>query len=291
LTEIAVAGVGRTVSRVLAVGHGWSVSDVQCTAGPRDRPFDEQHDRIAIAIVTAGTFQYRGSGSGGRELMTPGSLLLGSPGQAFQCGHEHAAGDRCLSFQFTPEYFESVSAASLHGRRAFRALRLPPVRPLSRWIAQAIAALSASTRPEAWQELGIALAGQAREVDDESDLDRGTVWPSAVARVTRSVRLIEDQPDANLSVPDLAREARLSPFHFLRTFKSLVGVTPHQYQLRTRLRSAASRLARAEARIIDVSLDSGFADVSSFTRSFKAEFGQSPAAYRRRNSRRRAPFA
>lgn len=46
--------------------------------------------------VTSGTFQYRGSGSNGREMMTPGSILLGSPGQAFACGHEHSNGDRCL---------------------------------------------------------------------------------------------------------------------------------------------------------------------------------------------------
>ena len=56
-----------------------------CTAGPRDRTFEEQHARVNIAIVAGGTFQYRSRA--GRELMTPGSVLLGNPGECFECGH------------------------------------------------------------------------------------------------------------------------------------------------------------------------------------------------------------
>src|ERR1700704_3907334 len=97
-------GPGRVDARVLGKGNGWTVEDIVCSSGPQDRSYDEQHQHVAIAIVTSGTFQYRGSGSNGREMMTPGSLLLGSPGQCFECGHEHDVGDRCLSFRFTPEY-------------------------------------------------------------------------------------------------------------------------------------------------------------------------------------------
>ncbi|MGH7838533.1 MAG: AraC family transcriptional regulator, partial [Candidatus Binataceae bacterium] len=62
-------------ARLLASGDGWAVSDLDCTAGPHDRPFEERHSRISIAVVVAGTFQYRSSK--GCELMTPGSVLLG----------------------------------------------------------------------------------------------------------------------------------------------------------------------------------------------------------------------
>jgi AraC family transcriptional regulator len=72
----------------------------------------------------------------------------------------------------------------------------------------------------------------------------------------------------------------LSPYHFLRTFESLTGVTPHQYVLRTRLREAASRLAAETGRVLDVALDCGFGDVSNFNRAFRAEFGASPRQYR-----------
>src|SRR5262245_25325000 len=94
LAEIAVEP-GRIHARRLAAGPGWAVEEVVCSCGPANRPYPEQHQHVSIAIVTSGTFQYRASGSNGREVMTPGSILLGSPGQAFECGHEHGTGDRC----------------------------------------------------------------------------------------------------------------------------------------------------------------------------------------------------
>jgi AraC-like DNA-binding protein len=276
-------GPGRVEARTLAKGHGWTVEDVVCSCGPDDRPYDEQHDRVAIAIVTSGTFQYRGSGSNGREMMTPGSLLLGSPGQCFECGHEHGVGDRCLSFGFTPDYFEAITAYSVtHGsKRVFRSLRLPPVRPLSPVIADACAALEGSA-DVAWEELGVRLAARAVQLDGDVEPDRSVVSAASLARVTRTVRMIEAQSTTNLTLVRLADEARLSPFHYLRTFESLTGVTPHQYVLRTRLRAAARRLATEDARIVDIALDAGFGDVSNFNRAFRGEFALSPRMYRQR---------
>src|SRR5207245_11482053 len=85
LARRAVSGApGRATARVLAEGGGWAVSDVLCTSGPGDHPFEERHAGVFIAIVAAGTFQYRSAA--GRALMTPGSLLLGNAGQCFECG-------------------------------------------------------------------------------------------------------------------------------------------------------------------------------------------------------------
>jgi AraC family transcriptional regulator len=103
-----------------------------------------------------------------------------------------------------------------------------------------------------------------------------------VARVTAAVRRIERDPDDALSLRSLAREARLSPYHFLRTFERITGVTPHQYVLRVRLRRAATALATEPGKVVDVALESGFGDLSNFNRAFRAEFGVSPRAYRRR---------
>ena len=276
-------GPGTIESRTLATGPGWTVDDVVCSCGPDDRPYDEQHSHVAIAIVTAGTFQYRGSASNGRELMTPGSLLLGSPGQCFECGHEHGVGDRCVSFRFTADYFDTITAgAGPRGRRrGFRSLRLPPVRTLSPVIAEACAALIGSSEVP-WEELGIRLAVRAVQVDAEVEPDWNAISPAALARVTGSVRMIEAQPATPLTLVSLAREAGLSPYHFLRIFESLTGLTPHQYLLRTRLRAAAARLLAERGRVVDVALDAGFGDVSNFNRAFRREFGVTPTAYRQR---------
>jgi AraC family transcriptional regulator len=275
-------GPGSADVRLLARGRGWTVEDIVCCSGPDDRPFEEQHSRVAIAIVTAGTFQYRGSGTAaGREMMTPGSLLLGNPGQYFECGHEHAAGDRCLSFRFTPEYFESITA-DVRGRhtRGFGMLRLPPLRPLSSLIARAQATL-AGLDDCSWEEVGVRLAAQAIELGGDRGPSQAAVSSAALARVTRVVRMIEHEPDEELTLTALARAARLSPFHFLRSFEDLTGVTPHQYLMRTRLRQAAMRVALETTKILDIALASGFGDVSNFNRAFRAEFGMSPRDYRR----------
>jgi transcriptional regulator GlxA family with amidase domain len=101
-----------------------------------------------------------------------------------------------------------------------------------------------------------------------------------LARVTEIVRAIEDAPSVAFSIRGMAQDARLSPYHFLRTFESLTGVTPHQYVRRVRLRHAAARLASERTKVIDVAFDSGFGDVSNFNRAFRAEFGVSPSRYR-----------
>src|SRR5258708_12520971 len=85
LAKIAVGG--KTRSRLLARGDGWTVSDVVCTSGPDDRPFEERHADFSIAIVAAGTFEYRSAA--GPELMTPGSPILGNPVQSSQRGPQH----------------------------------------------------------------------------------------------------------------------------------------------------------------------------------------------------------
>src|SRR5207249_12171052 len=112
-----------------------------------------------------------------------------------------------------------------------------------------VRALAGST-DVAWEELGIRLAARAVQADHDVEPDRSAISPAAVARVTPTVRMIEAQPATDLTLIRLAREARLSPFHYLRTFESLTGATPHQYLLRARLRAAATRLATEPARIL-----------------------------------------
>lgn len=283
----ANGGPGGTASRVLGQGHGWHAADVVCTCGPQDRRFEERHAHVTIAIVVEGTFQYRGSaGRSGtaQELMTPGSLLLGNTGQGFECGHEHGFGDRCLSFRYTQDYFERLAtdAGISSTQRNFSMLRLPPLRRLSPVIARACAAL-ASGEDAPWEELSVQLATEVMALAHGPLRGSNDAPASAIARVTRAVRLIERDAEGDLSLGDLAREARLSPYHFLRIFQQLTGVTPHQYVRRLRLRRAAARLASEQEKVLDIALDCGFGDVSNFNHAFRAEFGVNPRTWKTRS--------
>jgi AraC family transcriptional regulator len=301
---------GRSTRRRLAQGEGWSVSDVVCSAGPRDRPFEEQHPEVCIAVVISGSFQYRSSP--GRELMTSGSLLLGNAGQYFECGHEHGIGDRCIAFSYDREFFEGLAEhKDMRAGPRFSALRVPPVREFSSLVARARASLdphndyirchaqgAPAAKPEKtraiaaaergtrcalsrrWEEISVELAGQALDFARGGAPNRGSSL-AAEARVTRIVRMIESRPGIDHELSSLAQEAKLSRYHFLRMFRQLAGLTPHQYVIRVRLRRAATQLLLEPSRVLDVALDSGFGDVSNFNHAFRAEFGVSPRAYRK----------
>ena len=266
---------GEAVGRSLASGPGWDVSDVLCTSGPRDRAFEEAHTGVSVAIVIAGSFEYRSSH--GRHLMTPGSFMLGNPGECFECGHDHAAGDRCLSFHYEPEFFDRV----LGGRRTFRSSRIAPIRASSELVAQTILALDPGSSPS-WEELAIDVAGAACRLSGNGGPERKGLPRDVRAHVTDCVRAIERDPSAAMSLDAMASAGGMSSFQFLRAFRALTGVTPHQFILRTRLREAAACIADNDARVIDVALGAGFGDLSNFNHAFRAEFGVTPTVFRDR---------
>jgi len=237
---------------------------------------------MCIALVISGTFQYRSDA--GRECMTPGSLLLGNADQCFECGHEHGAGDRCVSFRFAPEYLEALASESAAPAGArFQVLRLPPLREFSPVAAAVLGGIEGSPTAS-WEELAVVLATRTLQVLGNCPAEPRVPSASAVARVAGVIREMEQAPAFDLPLAAQAAAAGLSRYHFLRTFKAVTGLTPHQYTLRTRLREVAARLrdsaGDSRQRILDVALDSGFGDLSAFNRAFRAEFGMSPRAYR-----------
>jgi AraC-like DNA-binding protein len=280
LTQRRVHGTaGQAMPRMLARGDGWTVADVVCTSGPRDRRYEERHDCYVVAVVLAGSFQQRSPL--GRGLMTPGALMLGNAGHCFECGHEHGHGDRCVSFWYEPDYFEqlAIDAGVRQSDRGFRVAYLPALREFSSLATHA--ALGATGSGDvSWEEIGVRLATGAIRLGAVDAYAPPAPPPHAEARVTSTVRAIDRHPSARLTLDALAREAGLSRYHFLRTFERCTGLTPHQYVRRARLREAAVRLVAESRNVLDVALDCGFGDVSNFNRAFRAEFGMSPRAFR-----------
>jgi AraC-like DNA-binding protein len=277
-----VSTAARLRSFTLASGDGWLVRDVACTAGPRDRPFEEQHTTISLGVVTSGTFRYRTTQ--GAALLVPGAVLLGNHERCFECGHEHGTGDRCLSLHFAPEYWESVATAVRGVRRSDFAR---PSIPATRALEPALAALeSARGGSEArWEEAALELAGTVLRVAHGLRLESPKPNPRDERRIAEAVRRIEASSGAPaaeaLSLGALAREAALSPYHFLRVFRARVGMTPHQYVLRTRLHRAAVGLRTSDKPIATIAFDAGFNDLSTFNRHFKRALLVSPGEFRR----------
>ncbi|MDP1911563.1 MAG: AraC family transcriptional regulator [Hyphomicrobium sp.] len=270
-------------SQELASGPGWRVIDVICENGPHDRRFEEQHADVSIAAVTQGTFQYRTRQ--GSAVLVPGAVLLGNAGACFECGHDHGHGDRCLAFHVTPEFLENVASGVAGARRElFSAASLPPLPQLTPILAAAEAARD-NRDSGAFEELALRLAGAVAELLAPASPIVRQPSHRDERRISAAARRIEQHADEPLSLGDLARDAGLSPYHFLRTFRQVVGMTPHQFILHSRLHRAAVRLRRTDDAISSVAYDAGFNDLSTFNRRFRRLMGVNPGVYRASQSR------
>jgi AraC family transcriptional regulator len=99
-------------------------------------------------------------------------------------------------------------------------------------------------------------------------------------RLARVVDFIEDNLGRELSLDELARVACLSPYHFVRSFRSAVGRTPHRYLMDRRVARAQSLLKAGDAPLSQVADQCGFASQAHFTSAFKRAVGTTPGAYR-----------
>jgi len=265
-------------TRTLASGSGWHVTDVICTASASDRPFEETHRDFCVAAVTSGTFRYRAQQ--GTAMLAPGALLLGNPGTCYECGHEHGSGDRCLSFHFGPAYMERIVAGVPGAKKlAFEAPRLPPLAVLAPLLAEAETARDMADN-DAFEELSLRIAGASVAAAAGATHVRRAPSRRDQKRVAEAVRRIELDADGPVSLSALADETATSPYHFLRIFRQVAGMTPYQFLLKTRLHRAAVRLRMSDDAVSTIAFEAGFNDLSTFNRRFRRVMGETPGRYR-----------
>jgi AraC-like DNA-binding protein len=94
------------------------------------------------------------------------------------------------------------------------------------------------------------------------------------------LREIDAEP---LTIDAVAREAAISPFHFIRQFQALFGETPHQYRIRARLERAKELLESSDYSVTDVCMEVGFSSLGSFSDLFARRVGVPPSIYRRQH--------
>jgi len=267
-------------ARPLRQGQGWSISEYVCTAGPDDRPFEERHEQFSIAAVIEGTFTYRGDT--GTAVLHPGAFLLGNSATCYECGHDHSTGYRCISFHFSPAYFAEVAASIAgSGRYRFPTPMLPVTPKLLPWLVR-IEARTALAE-------GLDMDESAPHLMEAVIGAVSATTPSPVCvsardarRVGDTLRYIELHAADALDLETLAGVAIMSKYHFLRTFRHIVGMTPYQFLLSVRMRRAAVRLATSSEPVSAVAFETGFGDLSTFNGRFRDVFGMSPTAYRSR---------
>jgi AraC family transcriptional regulator len=273
------------VAHAIAHGRDWSIAEYLCDAGPGDRSFEERHESFTIAAVLEGVFCYRADT--GTSLMHPGAFLLGNFGTCFECGHDHSRGDRCVAFHFSPDYFAEVAAsAGGSSKIRFRTGMLPPGQASLSWLARTQSLIARSDALQIGESVAelmeIIVAASLGSVPSPQ-----RVSASDERRISATLHLLEQGFSEAIDLDRLAEVAMMSKYHFLRTFRRIVGMTPYQYLLGLRLRHAAVRLAMSSESISAIAFETGFGDLSTFNERFRRQLGTTPSRYRAQLRERR----
>jgi len=252
-----------------------SVVDYRCTAGPAEKPFPEVHRGYSVSYVRKGSFGYRARGKA-FELVA-GSLLVGRPGEEFMCTHDHhACGDECLAFHLDAEVVEAIGDSDA----VWQAGSLPPL-PQMMVLGELAQAAAEGRSDIGLDELSLLFPVRFVEIASGKNHSVANARTRDRRLAVEAALWLDAHSHEDIDLDGAAREAGLSPFHFLRVFGNILGVTPHQYLVRSRLRHAARLLADGARPITDVAFDVGFADLSNFVRTFHRAAGVSPRAFRR----------
>ena len=132
------------------------------------------------------------------------------------------------------------------------------------------------------EALGIVLTHELVRINSgaarREPANRGGLAPWQQKRVAA---YIEERVANDIPLATLAELARLSPYHFCRSFKRTFGMPPHRYHAIRRIERAKQLLADRQLSVTTIALDVGFSDTSRFSAAFHRLTGQTPSCYRR----------
>jgi AraC family transcriptional regulator of adaptative response/methylated-DNA-[protein]-cysteine methyltransferase len=109
--------------------------------------------------------------------------------------------------------------------------------------------------------------------------------PDLLPKAEREAALIEaacrriGEEEGGISLDDLAGQAGVSPFHFHRMFRRIVGVTPKAYAAGLRSAAVQSNLTTSGS-VTSAIYDAGFSSSGRFYEAAPAMLGMTPTAWR-----------
>ena len=117
---------------------------------------------------------------------------------------------------------------------------------------------------------------KADSVDEESEEPVESDESNGLLELKDSIL---DQPENLYLIEEMARDTNISPFHLIRKFKKMYGLTPHQFQIQCKVRKA-QKLLEEEKSVCEVTYDAGFCDQSHLDRCFQKIVGLTPKEYK-----------
>lgn len=225
----------------------------------RGQPYTFTIDSAAPSTTLSVFFQHGLVEEVHRALTQPDSELLDSP---------NASPSASLIFRQRLEPEPSGVLAALRSLHA----------------AKARGQISTTATEEAFLRIARALVREfphAEEAASHFSAVRASTREELLRRVLRGRDFLLSRMDESVSIADAARAACMSPYHFLRTFRTAFRLTPHQFLTTQRLSRARTLLRGGKHTVTDVCLESGFQSLGSFSSLFRRHFGVSPQEVQR----------
>lgn len=210
-------------------------------------------------------------------------ILLYDAGQRYRRGLLDPRGDDCLYVALGPDAVARLGGAVVETQgTAQRFTRRDRSCPADTWASlHRLRALSADGERDelALEELLVALVEGVLDPDGSAAPADTDVASAPLAEAVRTVlaRRFREQ----LTLPELAAEVGVSPYHLHRRFRAATGWTIHAYRDHLRLREGLARVLDGEADLSALAFDLGYASHSHFTERFRRAFGATPSQVRR----------
>jgi AraC family transcriptional regulator len=99
--------------------------------------------------------------------------------------------------------------------------------------------------------------------------------------IQNAVRYIEAHLEEELAIKEIAAAACFSSFHFQRLFQAISGFSVQEYIRKRRMTEAAAAIKASSSPILQIAAAYRYGSQEAFTRAFEAQFGITPAKYRR----------
>ena len=235
------------------------------------------HERYAVGVIGAGVEKlfYRGT----QHLGTAGSIVTLTPGEMHDGVPGSAEGWSYRMLYLDPQWLNRAVFEGRFGDGHIHLFQLALTHDMG--FAQAFLhqhqVIEQSCSSLERESVLLHLVSQLFE-------RCGGPQPRAVAderEVVRRVRqMLDEQYAQNIALNDLAQWVGLDPLYLIRVFKKSVGVSPHSYQIQTRV-ARVQQLLRSGVGIAEASLRCGFFDQSHMTRAFKKVVGITPGCFQR----------
>jgi len=111
--------------------------------------------------------------------------------------------------------------------------------------------------------------------------DVQTMENSISPTITNALIHINTHFYRHITLDELSETARLSKFHFSRTFKEVMGLTVMEYLNNYRLSKAHNLLVNTSMTIEDIATETGFASAQNLRNAFCKTYGMSPSKFRK----------